>query len=252
MNTEPPEGDDLQRLLVSMKQNVLERATPRPKRRRFRPGIAIGVVGLLAIGTATGAVALSLSQHDEPVAAPTRTQQPEPAPSATTPTSAPITATPTATPTPTPTWNTTAVLPTTCRGTVPADDYARLFGDVPVTEITEAKDGSTGTDSADVTWAGGSVAIICTWMDPRADVSGLDMKIGTAGPGAADVLAKSTFHCEDRDGGRMCQASSPADPYPGDQVTTYFLRGDTFIVIRQTNFPTDNLLGAIVGEIWGD
>ena len=33
---------------------------------------------------------------------------------------------------------------------------------------------------------------------------------------------------------------------------TVFVRGDTFIVIRQANFPTNGLLPAIVGEIWGD
>ncbi|MCA5923257.1 hypothetical protein [Curtobacterium oceanosedimentum] len=254
MNTEPPEGDDLQRMLVSMKQNVLERATPRPKRRRVRPGIALGIVGLLAVGTATGAVALTLSQQQEqPVAAPTQTQQPEPAPTATTPSSAPITGAPTPKPTPTPTPPAAvAQIPASCRDMVPVEDYDRLFGQTPLTEISKAKDDSAGSDGEDVTWADGESEIICRWADPRADVSGLTMTIGTAGPGAADVLADSPLPCEDRNGGRACQSSVPAKTGPVDQVTTFFLRDDTFIVIRQANFPTNGLLDAVVGEIWGD
>jgi hypothetical protein len=250
MNTEPPQGDELQRMLVSMKQNVLERATPRPKRRRGRSGVVVGVVALLALGTATGAVALTLSQQDaDPVAAPTQTQQPEPSPSATTPSSAPITGAPIPRPTPTPT---VATIPATCRDMVPAEDYARLFGETPLTEISKAKDGTAGGDGEDVTWADGESEIICNWADPRADVSGLTMTIGTAGPGAADVLATSPLQCEDRDGGRVCQSSVRAQTGPVDQVSTFFLRDDTFIVIRQANFPTDGLLDAVAGEIWGD
>jgi len=236
-------------MLVSMKQNVLERATPRPKRRRVRPGIAIGVVGLLAIGTATGAVALSLSQQPEPTAAPTQTQQPEPAPSATTPTSAPITATPVPRPTPTP--DPVATIPTSCRATVPAADYDRFFGTTPLTEIDQTEE-STGTDSPDILWTGGAATITCQWADPRADVSGLTMDIGTTGPGADERLAESHWDCRDRDGGRMCQVTVTAEPYPVDQTTTVFIRDDTFIVIRQANFPTSGLLDAVVGEIWGD
>ncbi|PZF30824.1 MULTISPECIES: hypothetical protein [unclassified Curtobacterium] len=101
MNSEPPIGDDLQRMLVSMKQNVLERAEPR-KRRGRRTGIVITVIALLAVGTAGGGVALGLI--------PTSSTEPEPTPSATsqpsqtvTPSSAPVVGEPTPTPTPTPT-----------------------------------------------------------------------------------------------------------------------------------------------------
>ena len=105
MNTEPPQGDDLQRMLVSMKQNVLERATPRPKRRGRRAGIAIGVVGVLLLGAAGGGVALGLiptSITAEP--APTATPTPEPTPTETS-SGAPVVGgpTPTSNPTPTPT-----------------------------------------------------------------------------------------------------------------------------------------------------
>ncbi|MGN7223666.1 hypothetical protein ACTHQN_12445 [Curtobacterium flaccumfaciens] len=105
MNTEPPQGDDLQRMLVSMKQNVLERATPRPKRRGRRAGIAIGVVGVLVLGAAGGGVALGLIPTSITTApAPTATTTPEPSPTETS-SGAPVVGgpTPTANPTPTPT-----------------------------------------------------------------------------------------------------------------------------------------------------
>lgn len=50
----------------------------------------------------------------------------------------------------------------------------------------------------------------------------------------------------------MCQLTVKAEPYPVDQTTTVFIRDDTFIMIRQANFPTNGLLDAVVGEIWGD
>ncbi len=255
MDTEPPVGDELQRMLVTMKQSVLERATPRPKRRRGHTGIVVGVVALLALGTASGAVALTLSHQDRPVAAPVQTQEPAPAPSATTRTSAPITGRPTLRPVPTasPTTAAVATIPTSCRATVPEEDYDRFFGDTPYSEASAGKDGRAGTDSEEVVdIAGGGDDLVCHWMDPRADVSGLEMRIGPARSDAADLLRAGPTPCSEHDGGVLCRASIPADPYPVDRVTTWFVRGDTYVVIAQTNFPTNGLLDAVVGEIWGD
>ncbi|WP_182047633.1 hypothetical protein [Curtobacterium sp. ME26] len=254
MNTEPPEGDELQRMLVSMKQTVLERAAPRPRRRHGRAGVAVGVVALLALGTATGAVALTLSQQDRPAAAPAQTTEPVPAPSATTPSSAPITGRPTPRPVPTPTAPTVATVPTSCRDTVPAEDYDRLFGATPLTEMVASDpDGTgTGTDDPELADLGEAPAITCRWMDPRADVSGLEMRIGPALPDAADVLRSGPHQCAEQDQGLICRATTPADPYPVDRVTTWFVRDDTYVTVSQTNFPTNGLLDAVVGEIWGD
>jgi hypothetical protein len=93
MNTEPPTGDDLTRMLVSMKTNVLERATDVPRRRRpgRRFGIAFGLVALIGLGSAGGAVALGLVPSPfEGLAQPepTAVVSAEPAPSPT-PTTAP-------------------------------------------------------------------------------------------------------------------------------------------------------------------
>jgi len=260
MNTEPPEGDDLQRMLVSMKQNVLERATPRPKRRRFRPGIALGVIGLLAIGTATGAVALSLSQQETPVAAPTTSRVPEPAPSATTPTSAPITQRPTPRPTPTPV-NTTATIPTDCRALVPASDYDRFFGDVPLQRVLPVAEGLPAEATPPPVAGNGSglpeTDLYCLWRDPAADITGLAVTMGHGSPEELANGERSYYEgwsptCEESDGIRICRQTRPDPQYGTDWSRTRYVRGDTWLEIDQTNFPTDNLLGAIVGEIWGD
>jgi hypothetical protein len=101
MNTEPPTGDDLQRMLVSMKRNVMEHADERrPKRRGHRPGIVVAAVALLALGTASGAVALAVvpqMQQAAPVASPT----PSAPGTSSTPSSAQVVETPDPTPTPT-------------------------------------------------------------------------------------------------------------------------------------------------------
>ncbi|WIB59607.1 hypothetical protein DEJ13_14345 [Curtobacterium sp. MCLR17_007] len=252
MNTEPPTGDDLQQMLVSMKREVLTRADqqrPAPRRRGRRAGIVIGVIAVLGIGATSGGVALGMIP--QPFAA-----APAPSPSATTvapsetptPSSAPVVSEPTSTPssTPSPTRR-AAVLPTDCRSMVPEADYERLFGQVPVRDETS----SIPVPQAPFP----DTSLRCVWMDPSADVSGISVDIGTATPEQQAQL-ESTFAdgpevCSDRDGGRFCQATWPADPYPVDTTVTYFGRGTTWIQVTQTNAPTDGLLKAIEQQVWG-
>ncbi|WJY00681.1 hypothetical protein ACRQ4C_02390 [Curtobacterium sp. SP.BCp] len=261
MNTEPPEGDDLQRMLVAMKQNVLERATPRSRRRRIRPGIAIGVVGLLALGTASGAVAVSLSQQDQPVAAPTATQEPAPAPSATTPTSAPITTTPA--PRPTPTSTATAAsepdvrIPGDCYLLVPDADYARFFGAARQTSTIWTADGGErepdGNDRIQKL-RDPAESLACGWQNEgvAAHISVTVRPVTSElNEYAASNVDSFDPTCVDRLGGRACTYRPGTDS--GVDVTgTYFTRGNLAIEIVQTDFPTNGLLPAIVGEIWGD
>ncbi|TWX38493.1 hypothetical protein ES689_07600 [Frigoribacterium sp. ACAM 257] len=92
MDVEPPTGDDLNRMLVSMKQDVLRRAAAEPPARR-RPwarrhlGLTLGLVALLGIGGAGGALALVLPSpfRAAPAATPSPTSEPtrEPVPGAT-------------------------------------------------------------------------------------------------------------------------------------------------------------------------
>ena len=151
MNSEPPIGDDLQRMLVSMKQNVLERAEPR-KRRGRRTGIVIAVIALLAVGTAGGGVALGLiptSPAAAPAPTPTATSEPS---QTVTPSSAPVVDAPTPIPTPTPTrptysaadWSTwtispDAVGPATLGSPTGADDAALRTGFAPAPPLLDDK-----------------------------------------------------------------------------------------------------------------
>ncbi|KQO48062.1 hypothetical protein ASG28_11905 [Frigoribacterium sp. Leaf415] len=82
-------------MLVTMKQNVLERTTESPRRKRNRTlGLGLGLAALLAIGGGSGALALGMLPSPFQASAPaTPTSTPTPTP----------TVTPTATPRPTPT-----------------------------------------------------------------------------------------------------------------------------------------------------
>jgi hypothetical protein len=259
MNTEPPQGDDLQRMLVSMKQNVLERATPLPKRRRGRSGIVIGVVALLAVGTATGAVALTLSQQNaDPVAAPTQTQQPEPAPSATTPSSAPITGAPVPKPTPTPTPTPVAShrIPGLCSALVSPTDRERFFGAADQVTSIWGPDGVREADGNDRLQGlrDPEESLYCSWQN-HGVISQLSVVVGHASPadvsrGESDTEAQGEA-CVDRFGGRFCQYA-PGNDSGADATRTLFFRDDLSIEINQVDYATDGLLPAIVGEIWGD
>jgi len=137
-------------MLVSMKQNVLERAEPRRRRGR-RTGVAIAVVALLAVGAAGGGVALGLIPTT-PEAAPVSTPSPTEPARTITPSSAPVLITPTPTPTPTAppfsatdwsTWTITAdgVGPATLGSTTGADDAALREGLTPAPPLVD----DTGT-----------------------------------------------------------------------------------------------------------
>ena len=84
MKSEPPTGDELTRLLVSMKRNVLEQVAQEPapaKRRSSRRilGFGLGLTALLGVGAGT-AVALMLSAPQENSATPV-TETPSSTPS---------------------------------------------------------------------------------------------------------------------------------------------------------------------------
>ena len=93
MRSDPPTGDELTRLLVSMKQNVLEQVAnePAPAKRAPRAdriiGLSLGVVLLLGVGTgaafAFGVVPIGGEPGAAPVATPTATQAATPKPTPT-------------------------------------------------------------------------------------------------------------------------------------------------------------------------
>ncbi|WP_181432788.1 hypothetical protein [Curtobacterium sp. MCPF17_001] len=254
MNTEPPTGDDLQRMLVSMKQTVLDRAEdrrPAPHRRGRRAGIAIGVIALLGLGATSGGVALGMIPQPFTASAPAPAPSPSEPAMPSTPASAPVQETPDPVPTPTPTPTPVAragTLPTDCRALVPASEYDRLFGSTPLQNPAGSEAGSDGDHQP-------TVDLSCIWRDPRADVSGLSVDLGSdTAETIADyesLLVRTGYTCSDSGAGRLCRMTRADEVYPVDTTFTFYSEGSTWLLIRQTNFPTNGLLPAIQQEVWG-
>jgi hypothetical protein len=250
MNTEPPTGDDLNRMLVSMKQNVLERTTDQqPPRAPRHIGLIIGLVALIGLGSASGAVALGLVPKpfaERASVVPTATEDPAPP---VTETEAPPTTAPAVPPVK------RVSIPTDCKAVVPVGDYDRIFGATPLQQIPPGvtiPPAPVPTGLTPVFF--GDSAFDCTWMDPHADVTGISIEIGTSTPSVlAQHLAgleKQKFTCVESHSGTSCHLVTRSEEYPVDSTITFFVRGDTWIQVRQTNFPTSDLIGAIVSQLW--
>jgi hypothetical protein len=254
MNTEPPTGDDLQRMLVSMKHNVLEHADDRrPKRRGHRSGIVIAAVALLALGTASGAVALAVvpqMQQAAPVASPT--------PSLPEPSSTPSSAQVVETPEPTATGSSGATpvrYPTDCRALFSDADRERFFGTTPLTQTPDHLDATVRPAPAPVRFAGStwlaSTWIDCLWKDPRSDISHISVSLGTATQdalaGRQDLFRSQGATCAPGEGGTVCTHTSRADPYPVDGTDTFWWDDEGYwVAIGQVNMPTSGLLRATI------
>ncbi|MGR2754033.1 hypothetical protein [Agromyces arachidis] len=90
MRTEPPTGDELTRMLVHMKRNVLERAAaePKPERNRLTDRILGGILAvglLLGLGTAGAAIAGAVGGDGDETEAVAATSAPVTAPPTTEP-----------------------------------------------------------------------------------------------------------------------------------------------------------------------
>jgi len=257
MSNEPPGGDEMQRMLAGMRQQVVRgmHDKPRPASARRRVGLIVALIGVLGIGTASGSVALGLVPT--PFAA-----APAPVPSSAPPTPAPTgSPSPSAariTPTPAPA-DTTATIPGACTDAVPSADAPPLFGSLVLDQLRPAVPGGK-TDyyvdpeepfTADAT-------LVCHWSPSGSteDVDNLFLEMGTVDRGVLQArlqsLAGKGWTCTDTLGGRSCQHTETA-MYYSDRVETthtFFVRGDTWISITQSNVPTDGLLKALVQQTW--
>lgn len=254
MNTEPPTGDDLQQMLVAMKRNVLEHADERrPSRRRHRPGIIVAAVALLALGTASGAVALAVvPQHQ--TAAPSASAAPRTPTPTVTSSSAPVVETP-APRSSAPSATAAVRYPTDCRALYTAADRDRFFSTTPVTQRPEHPDGTTTPAPAPTgeldggSWTA-STWLDCDWADPRADVSNIRVRLGSASDDQIshrrDMLRAAGGTCQTEDIGEVCTRTVRADPYPVDATETFWAQDGRWIDINQVNMPTSGLLQATI------
>ncbi|MFJ7289884.1 hypothetical protein ACIQUC_16345 [Curtobacterium sp. NPDC098951] len=261
MSSEPPVGDDLQQMIVGMRERFVAHLDAEPRRAsvRKRVGIAVAVLALLGVGTASGAVALGMIPS--PIAAP-------PAPSASGPaavpppdrtaSSAPIR--PTTEPSAPASAGGAASIPGSCAAAVPARDAARLFGSLQAEQIRPVAPGETAppywVDPEEPFVA--DATLVCRWSATGSteEVDNLFLAMGSTSEATlgerlrADEQAGWT--CTDRLGGRACQHSESSDHY-GDRLETthtFFVRGDTWISVTQTNTPTDGLLDVLVRQTW--
>ena len=106
----------------------------------------------------------------------------------------------------------------------------------------------------------------CSWRDPRADVtslsitvSGVDAETQEAyqawlldGDGLAPVVddAGASFSCGPGYDGVLCQVVSEDPMYGVELATTVLMRDDLVVEVFQANYPTDDLMGALVARIW--
>ena len=149
-----------------------------------------------------------------------------------------------------------------CQNVVDAATYAATFGTTPLNDPGLGYSDRLGmqtptTPAADATVeeiVDAGTQLRCVWRDPGADVTYLQVQIGSA---AEDVtsdylaaLASEGYTCDETLEGSRCALVGTDSQYPVETGDTAFVRGDIVIRIDQANFPTDNLLGAVVSTVW--
>ena len=226
MNTEPPAGDDLQKLLVAAKQDVLRRAAETPQatpRRASWPrrhiGITFGLVAVLALGGTTAALAAILPAPFH-AAAPSASATPTPV--------AP-TPTPTASASPSPTEQPVADTTPT-----PAVDFGCDALDSAVTipggagAVVPEPESATEFDAEDASLLQSGV-LSCAWKPSGSpsDYWGVTVHIAPAGTVGRAAIARmnadgeapfglgdaSALSCEDSPESAGCSTSTVVGPW---------------------------------------
>ncbi|BDZ46025.1 hypothetical protein [Naasia aerilata] len=154
-------------------------------------------------------------------------------------------------------------IPADCRDVVDAEAYAAAFADVPLNDpqlvdgrpVERVQPGDLHAwlnEDADLLAESGE--LFCIWGEPGADVTALTLAIGSPDPAVTasflDARAQAGFTCEPRDQGQECEEVTHLQSYDVDASTTYFARDGILVMVYQANFPTENLMGAIIDRIW--
>jgi hypothetical protein len=227
-----------------------------PNRRRTT---TLGAAGLAAVTLLALVGCAGGPSGDDVTAGPTETVT---VPPPTTP--AP---TPSDTPAPTPTETDVAAplvtIPTDCTQIVDGATYAATFGSTPLNpEGFVRRDGTPrGSRTPSVPEAGAqpfqiadaAAELDCLWRDPGADVTGIGVILGRLDqPTAASMLQQAEAEggtCSTAHQGRICQQTTVHEMYGTDTTSTYFVRGDLYVVVTQSNFPTNDLLGSVLARL---
>ena len=167
-----------------------------------------------------------------------------------------------------------ASIPTDCTDIVDPATYTSTMGDTPLNDpafFAEAPMGqiqpSAPPADADLgTIVDSATQLRCGWRDVRADITGLFVDVATVDSATAasypawlaDPAVEhnklddgAVFDCTDRLDGSVCQLTRVEEQYGTTFTQTVLVRDDVVVTVRQSNFPTNDLLGAIVTRIWG-
>jgi hypothetical protein len=154
-------------------------------------------------------------------------------------------------------------IPTDCTQIVDAATYASTFGEIPLNPEGYPRRDETprGARTPTVPDAGAqpfqivdaAAELDCLWRDPRADVTGIGVILGRVDqPTAASLLQQAEAGggtCSDAHQGRLCQQTRVHEMYGTDSTDTYFVRGDLYVAVTQSNYPTNDLIGSILKHL---
>ncbi len=106
--------------------------------------------------------------------------------------------------------------------------------------ISKSSTGSTSrTRRRETTWL---------WEDPANPASSLLVEAGHAtqekSGAVASEIQRTTSSCLDRASGTLCSYEVDATSF------TFFIRDEIMIMVKQTAFPTNELMNAMIERIW--
>ena len=229
--------------------------------RRVTIAVTTALLVSLAAAACTGG---SAPDADDPTTAPS--------PTATEAAMTSATPEPSSTPAPAPV---PASIPTDCTDVVDAATYASTLASTPLNDpatVGERPSGQLQPTTAPAGSDAGAVVVAatqldCLWRDPRADITGLNLAISSVDAATQEAYqawvldranqapvardAGASYTCEPGYDGTLCQMSFQDPLYGVEIAETALLRDGVVVQVGQANFPTDDLMGALVTRIWG-
>ena len=231
--------------------------------RRVTIAVTTALLVSLAAAACTGG---SAPDADDPTTAPS--------PTATEAAMTSATPEPSSTPAPAPA-PAPASIPTDCTDVVDAATYASALASTPLNDpavVGERPSGQLQPTTAPAGSDAGAVVVAatqldCLWRDPRADITGLNLAISSVDAATQEAYqawlldranqapvardAGASYTCEPGYDGTLCQMSFQDPLYGVEIAETALLRDGVVVQVGQANFPTDDLMGALVTRIWG-
>ena len=191
----------------------------------------------------------------------------------TTPVATEVAASPEPTPIRTPTTR-PASIPTDCTDLVAPEVYAATMRDTPLNDpaffgqpMGQVTPAAPAEDADPRGVVAAADQLRCGWRDIRADTTGLFVDVGTVDPATAEAyvawlaepreattpswLDGVAYACAPAHGGTQCQYATTHPMYGTEMADTVLVRDGVVVTVTQSNYPTDDLMGAVVTRLWG-